>query len=586
MKKIISALFLLIVATNSFIYSSNNQKIQNINSDIYFALSTLYISQGLPQSSTAKPYSSAEFIMALEALDTSKMNDGEKDIYDYIYSIVEESPKVNYKDMGYSFTFDTNLELYYHDNIDYIGRDKWVRGWEEQLPFFGVGLESWSSDIFYGFSEFTLQNYYHTGGESDLSKDFGYSSLLSNIPMLTSPLNPYMLDLNLNFPYRAFVSAGGDSWTVQVGRDRVSWGPGLSGNFMLGEHVPYHNMLRFTTYSPIFKYTFISSFFPHPSLYYNNYEDETLDATVQTRAISTQNQLLSGINMFMAHRLEWNVHNLFNFAINESIMYQNIDNFIDLQIFNPASIYHNYYIKTNANSLLTFETDFTPIKNINIYAQVAIDEFRLLGEGLDYPSAFGFMLGLRGAYPIKKGLAYGSIEWVKTDPYLYLRGNSSSTDSSKINKTYGINYVIAIRNYSDKTGLFYDEAFLGYEYGNDTIVTNLNLGFKKFGKWGIEGNIFYMQSGTFDMWTAWEGFATDTTPTTSHDNYNYNDSDTSDRDSVESTLVVGINGQYQINNRLNTFTQLDFITIKNFNNISSSNTLHDIQLSCGIGLKY
>ena len=56
---------------------------------------------------------------------------------------------------------------------------------------------------------------------------YGESLLTTSIPMV--PPNE-ISNIDLNFPYRAFVSAGGDNWSMQVGRDKVSWGAGKSGN--------------------------------------------------------------------------------------------------------------------------------------------------------------------------------------------------------------------------------------------------------------------------------------------------------------------------------------------------------------------
>ena len=76
-----------------------------------------------------------------------------------------------------------------------------------------------------------------------------------------------MKQLDFNMPLRAFVAAGGKNWSLQVGRDRLSWGSGTTGNLVIGDHIKYHNMARFTTYDSKFKYTFLISAFPHPRIF-------------------------------------------------------------------------------------------------------------------------------------------------------------------------------------------------------------------------------------------------------------------------------------------------------------------------------
>ena len=154
-------------------------------------------------------------------------------------------------------------------------------------------------------------------------------------------------------PYRAFGAFGGDGWSVQVGRERLSWGAGVSGNLVLGDHVNYHNVGRFTTYGKNFKYTFLTSFFPHPSEYYAY--DAVPDAGTDNDPFAyggyidlsaNQNGVMSGLSMFLAHRLEGRLFNdKVNLALTEAIMYMSEDNTLDLRVLSPATIFHNYYIR-------------------------------------------------------------------------------------------------------------------------------------------------------------------------------------------------------------------------------------------------
>jgi len=450
-------------------------------------------------------------------------------------------------------------------------------------PMLKFNLETWPSDNFYGFGEISFGNSLYVGDDSDKASDsnlldFGHTVLSTNILMLSDPTTLVTNDLDFGVPYRAFLSFGGDNWTFQTGREQLSWGNGESGNFTIGDQVTYHNMARYTAYSDIYKYTFLTSFFPHPSLYYDyTGGEQVLDM------YGNQTDDNNGLKMYMAHRLEFNIAKKINLTVTESIMYQSIENKLDLTVLNPAAIYHDYYIKNNANSLLTFEMNYTPIKHINVYGQLTVDEFSLPGEptsGSDYnPQAMGMMLGVKGIYPINGGFAYASLEGVKTDPYLYLRDGETTEDGEE----YDINYVVAVRNWSDD--VTYDEEFIGYEYGGDALVLNFNGGYKKLGKYSVEGNAFYMAHGTFDKWTEWEKGSDASTPTSSNSNYNKKTGSTSTKDAVEHTLVLGINGNYIINSNTNTYGQLDYIYKRNYENISGE-MYNDVQLTAGIKYYY
>ena len=255
-----------------------------------------------------------------------------------------------------------------------------------------------------------------------------------------------------------------------------------------------------------------------------------------------------------------------NFALTETIMYQSLENLLDLRILSPVTIFHNYYIRSNSNSILALEVDVTPIKHLNIYGQMVIDEFALPSEptaGVSgaLPTSFGYMIGAQGNYPVMNGFVYGLFEWAQTDPYLYLRDNG---DYGQAPGEYGINYVVAVREYM-RRGVLYDEDSLGYEYGGDAIVLNGQVGYKEFGKWHATANVFYMMHGTHNMWTLWDqedgtnGTSEETTPTTEHVTDNNLDSDVSDRDSVENTLVIGLQGGYIIVPGFDVFAQFDYI---------------------------
>ncbi|HHU88303.1 MAG TPA: hypothetical protein GXZ38_02945 [Spirochaetales bacterium] len=270
-------------------------------------------------------------------------------------------------------------------------------------------------------------------------------------------------------------------------------------------------------------------------------------------------------------------------------MYQSKDNTFDLRVLNPAAVFHNYYIRSNANSILSLEVDVTPIKYLNIYAQVVVDEFVLPGEPVrgedgSLPDGLGYMVGVQGNYPLLSGFIFGSFEWAMTDPYLYLRDNG---DRVQAIGDYGINYVVAVREYMT-SGIHYKEDFLGYKYGGDAIVFNGQVGYSDYKRWNATLNVFYMIHGVKDKWSLWSketggnGTTLETTPTIDHSNMGNNRDEHADgRDSVENTLVVGINGSYKIIKGLSVFGQADLIYIVNPGNKESNPSQLDFQLTVG-----
>ena len=599
MKKLLPIFILIISLT--LLPAVNTQKIHPIDSDIYEALTSLFISSGYALPTTAGPWSTDELLKLLERVDRTKLNSGGQQLYDYVSRELGVDPKL------FKFGFEAALEANIHtDAINFTSKDSWVKNTNDRKPILDIILETNIAEHFYGYSSFTFDGRRF----NQFSKEEGHTSAYFGQEIVTT--NLFFLygngigDIDLSFPYRAFGALGGSGWSFQVGRDNLSWGAGKTGNLMLGDHLRYHDMARLALYGKNFKYSLVGSFFAHPDQYYPILDDDG------NFVEHDQRSALYGLNMFLGHRLEWRMFkDKVGLALSESIMFQSakgedglLDTVLDPRILNPSMIFHNLYIRSNANSLLTFEIDYSPIKYLNIYGQMAIDEFALSGEnkpGVDpsaYPDAYGFLAGVQTSLPVKRGAAYGSFEFALTYPYLYLRDNNPNSSAQKLGD-YGINYVVAHREYSGPSitnGVAYYEEFLGYQYGGDAMVFNLNGGYKEFGKWYAEGNLFYMLHGTHDKWTLWSLVYKNpdlvnhkppvlTTPTDTHWTENQGDPNVGDRDAVSQTFVVGAKGGYTILKGFDVYGQADFIYIVNPGNISINDPIYDFQFSIGLSYK-
>ncbi|MCH3919300.1 MAG: hypothetical protein LKE39_02210 [Sphaerochaeta sp.] len=135
---------------------------------------------------------------------------------------------------------------------------------------------------------------------------------------------------------------------------------------------------------------------------------------------------------------------------------------------------------------------------------------------------------------------------------------------------------------------YYDEQFLGYKYGGDAIVGNLNVKYAVPFRWSVSGNLFYMAHGTHDKWTVWtqvntEGMVNQTTPTTHHQTGNQKDSSaTTTRDSVWHTFVAGVNGAMNFGHGFSGFLQTDYIMMVNPGNIAANGLIQDVQITLGV----
>lgn len=606
MKKNLILLLVIIVAFQAF--ASVPQKIHPVDSPLYQIIKDIYLMTGHAMPSSSGPWSSAELGAMIDRIPESEVPDYLKDSYTKVKSELDRDLHRDFGFMSLQFSGSTSVELYAHTNTDgliredingvtekvFTGRENWSYDTIHQNPFLELDIEFDVKDHFYFFMAPQIRNGFHFG--TGWQNEFGATHAGSNIPFLHFIDGEKCLSWDMNMPYRTFASFGSSGWTVQVGRDRLSWGLGKTGNLTMSDNLPYHDMARFTAFSKSFKYTFLVSSFPHEQMFYiPKYEGSNKGGTVEKEPIK-------GIKLYLAHRFEGRVFNdRMSFSITEAIMYASENGTIDPKIFTPITIFHNFYDPSNSNSTITGEIDFTPVKGLNIYAQMIVDDLAVFGEDgagpskRGYPNALGFLAGATYATEFFNGLMKINLEGAYIDPYTYIRYNHNTTDLSE--EKYGLSYVVATRTYVTGNGpdsLKYDEYYLGYRYGADSLVANLNVEWKKPGSLTLSANAFFMAHGTHDKWTRWaliggdgeeEWKETSVTPTSEHEtgNYRYDDAELEKRNSVCYTLDIGAFCQYQINDSLKVYGQADFISIWNVYNRKGIND-NDAQFV--VGMKY
>lgn len=544
----------------------NKQKIWSVNSEVYENISLLYLSYGLSLPSATGPWNTDELIMMLEKIDQSLCNNFQQELYLKIHDVLNQTSKFNPdKSLGFSVGARINQESYIHTNpTDYYQEDDWNFGFTERSPFIVVPFEGWVAKNFYGYGEASLGN--SSGILSDTEIDSQYSNFFTtNIPGIFS--NSFN-DIDLNFPRRSVLSFGADHWNISLGRDIIRWGHGETGNLFLGGNQIYDNHLRATAFFDMFKFSCVSNFYPHSEII--NY--------------TSQNQNNYGIRMLLAHKYEGRFFNdKLSLSVQESMMYQSADNTLDIRIFNPLGIFHNYYIRGNSNSLLGIDADYTIIPGLNIYGQFVLDELtvgeRDKGANNSYrPSKLGYLLGIKYAYPTEKGVYTSSIEGVYTNPYLYLR---EKYDSSS--KTNGVSFYGDYREFNTMYGVTYLTKCIGYQYGGDAIVANLNFGYQSINKWKVKLNLFYMAHGIMyndlldDMLTSED--IDPTTPST-EDPTGSNESG-----EAEHLFRASLSGSYQLTSWFYTDTQIDNWFIVNKNNIEKPMT-YDMQIYVGFHFEF
>jgi hypothetical protein len=571
-----------------FAENSNFQKIYPVNSEIYGAIKGLFVTQGLALPSSSGPWSGDELRAMLARLDPDTLDAAEREIYGYAAG--ELAPPAHMVGLFFS----PSLEAHAHANgKDFSLPGDFIRPLADSRPLLSFGAEFYLTPPAYGFLEIPVGTQPYFNKEKDQSPHPG-SPLLANPLGVNVPFLAGATDFDLNGPYRSFAALGGRGWSFEIGRDRLSWGNGETGNYLLGDQVQYHNLLRTAWYGSRLKYSFLVSGFTYPGEYYLAWDQTENDYDIHARkkfdAVNESNHETRGLRLFIAHRLEWRaLKDRLGIALSEAVMYQSASGALSLEPLLPTMLLHNLYRVDNQNSILTLEADYALRRGWNLYVQIAVDDFAVpLAEPFprvdsdERPNQIGLMLGTKHDRPLRRGLLELSLEASYTSPFLYL----NNADGAGINKTF----VVANRYYNGAGFIYYPEEFLGYRWGGDALVFNLAGTYREFGRWRGKAALFFMLHGVYDKWTEYRLVYSADSPhhprdvflTATHEGVeNYADPEAYKRDAVSTTAALSVSGFYRAGKRWELYGELNLVAVVNRGNRSGNPPALDAQVTLG-----
>ncbi len=613
MKKLISVILLSVLTLAFLTAGANDQKIWAVDSVVYKNITRIYLSTGHALPSTTGPWSGDELKKMMERVKRDDVPLYLQSVYDSIIEELNLESDIDLGGSGMSLDGYLNLDIYAHtynssditrkdvngiEETAFAGRQYWFgKDLTKNNPFFLLDWETYIGENFYTYFNAYLSN--SVRGK----KEIGSTRLNSNIPTMQNLFEFDLKMLDINFPSRAFLSSGGSGWSLQVGRDRLNWGSGTSGNLVLSDNFPYHDMARFTAYSSRFKYTYLISFFPHKMNYYNTGRgDEELSAGYDATNYNNSTLKMEGIYFYAAHRFEGRLLNdKLSIAVTEALTYESRTSSIQFAAISPMYFMHNAYMPSNSNSTLAFEINWTPVKGLALYAQMLLDNFAMPGfengPGPDKdedttPDGKAYLIGAKYMTGVMEGTLTINPEFVYVTPFTYLRDG---------NDGYGLDYVASVKyrlysyeDYAGNTDILYDEYVIGYTYGPDSLVTNLSLEWENE-KLTLGAKTLFMMHGTHDLWTIWtevpagtskedysNQYSSITSDHSSTDNYRY--SDARSRNAIWYTFDIGLSAEYKALDNLSLNAQFDFVLMRNIYNVRS-NDAHDFQLILGLSYK-
>jgi len=572
------------------------QEVIPLDSGFYDEIDALYIMAGLAPHSRARPWTKSEAIDALNLIDAAALNDDAKALFEEISGIARRPLRFSPTEgLGLNASLEAALEMYTHTNSeDYVIDSDWLYNYQKRRPLLKLSLEASINSWFYTFTDFQYGWNFFTEGRDkrvDLAKyPGGVGAIIpdgspESINMrvyteayarnFTANIPERLNDFDLVFPKRAFFSFGGETWHLSLGRDRLSWGNGRSGNFSLDENHEFDNFLRFSAGKGIFRYEFLTTFYDR-----HIYADYLVGDGEKSR-------------FFMLHRLDFRILKSLTLSLSEGIMYQ--DGGFNPVYLNPAYLFHNWTVRENFNSAINAELEWAFLPGWNFYSQTIIDQFTMPTEDPDEAPAWGLMIGVEHGRAVKMfntpALLTLYIEGAYTSPVLYRRDL--------------VDFMILNDDFQPDIKQSYEIYYTGYPYGGDAIVLQTGAKINAPEKWEAELRLFGMIHGKMNP------FVSDNIDGENAKKYaNIPDSTPSgSADEQEKTLALTLRGSavLPVNVKFLEFSawsEIDFITkwnklmfsyddINNNNFYNNINNLFyhkpgnscDFQFSLGIGVK-
>ena len=522
--------------------TSNRQRIIALDSEVYQDIDALYMMNGFAPPSYARPWSEDEIDHILSKLQPEKLTGPAKLAYENIQKKLSKKLLFGKEEKAFaSISGTVNLEGFFKTNDD---RKEWVHGYEERLPLFDIPFEFWLWDHMYIDVDLSIREAHDVLYDSD----YDYSNIPENIKYIDPSI-----------PYRAFMSVGGRNWNVQMGRDKISWGNGETGNMVLSDWADWYNFIKFTTYWKVLKFSFVYAGLES----YLTPEEKEFDKREQGDGLVQGNyeNFRERYKAFLAHRLEARITDKFTMAATEGIIFGN--KYPEFGNMNPVSIFHSVFAPEYSNVIFSLEADYAIFRGFDLYAQVAMDEMKLSIENSESarPTALGYMLGTRYLFPAGDGIVKLTLEGAYTDPYLYNRWHPLTRFT--VRRRYW--------SYLDDGYLYLDKA-TGYRYGPDAVVGYLA------GEYRIPSDLMLKADITLK-------YLGEKNTSLSEITSYHTDKKTTPTGTVERELDIVLHADKVLSRHFSVGGDMYYVNIDNFGNVSGE-TINDFEFALHFSYKF
>jgi len=368
------------------------------------------LESGIPFLSFSPPLSSNEVRNFLNFVDENALSQAGRNAYSRILNAINpKMPPLSWSDEVFSVSF--NIKAVLEGKARFNKDITWEGNLANISPLISFPLQ-------FFFSKYVQM--YIEPNISVKSRDHGDGLFFYNLPM----------DFSTQYwPFRSFASAGGSWWNFFIGRDHLYWGTGHTGSLIFSNDSTYYDFAKVSLFSRYFKYSFTLNHMPLK-----------LNKSLIDNFSSIDKDERKSINRyFYLHRIDVNILRKVSISIMEGIMSGNSP--LEIRFINPLVIFHSLYAWTDYDrwsfnssensengsmigSFLSFEINLNIIKSLSVYGQFVMNELSLRGEKEKEPdlppNGMGYLAGINFSHPINSWGSIYYLEFIYTDPYLYI----------------------------------------------------------------------------------------------------------------------------------------------------------------------
>lgn len=364
---------------------------------------------GVSLLSLTPPLSGDEIRNALSGVDPDRLSASGREAYHRVLAALARKPAI----LDAPFGFSVRPELALEARARSTGDIPWSSPETSSASLLTAPFEFFFSDRLYARLDLSVRTdptYYDRGDGA-----FG-----TNVPLGAG-------QLDMNIPFRSFLSAGGAWWNFQIGRDKVSFGTARTGNLAINDTPSFYDFARVSLFAKNFKY----------SLFVTQQPMDPSDLLAEGGTIPAGAPSSTTQRYLYYHRMDARFFDRLSIGVGEGAMVGNSP--LELRFLNPLAIYHGYFSwldypkwpaeKTSdegsyVGSLLSIDLDWSIHPGWALYGQFVMNEYTTEYEQDKWPDSarpngLGYLAGIEHTRSLGPFAATFSLETVYADPYLY-----------------------------------------------------------------------------------------------------------------------------------------------------------------------